>query len=171
MQKVVSIPNSLYNSVKGRYFIGQTELLTFGGNEMAWGGLVNPYDSDRLLFVNVVTISNFTDEPFTAQIWYNSSVPRGSYLSTLVTPTNNALNRTIRNKIEIRYVSDSSQIRMNGRNVFDRVVPPNSTEVKEDDGKSIFSAGGTYSVLLVGHSESILTARIAFGWVEDKIFS
>lgn len=169
MEKVVSIPNSFYKAVKGKYFLGQTDLLLLGGEKEAWGGLVNPNRSEVIMFVNVMTVSNFTDMPFTAQIWHNSSVPEGSQLSDLVAPANSALKRPIRNEVEIRFLSSEGRITMDGINVFDRVVPPYSTVVKEDDGRFIFGEEGTYSVLLTAPDTSLISARLAFGWWEEKI--
>lgn len=44
--KAVNIPNPLYQSLQGRYFVGQTEHIRFGEGKNAWGGLVNPSESD-----------------------------------------------------------------------------------------------------------------------------
>ncbi len=44
--EVVDITTPALNSMLGRYFIGQTEVLNFGNGWDAWGGIVNPIDSD-----------------------------------------------------------------------------------------------------------------------------
>ncbi|WP_141136860.1 DUF6143 family protein [Paenibacillus herberti] len=48
LPKVVSIPNVLYQSLQGKYFIGQTETLTIGQGANAWGGLINPATSSTI---------------------------------------------------------------------------------------------------------------------------
>ena len=74
-QEVVSIPVSLFESMQGKYFVGQTETLWVGNGLNAWAGLVNPCNSDVNLYANVFTISNFSDDYLTAEIWLNTNLP------------------------------------------------------------------------------------------------
>lgn len=48
-------------------------------------------------------------------------------------------------------------------------VPPFSTIVGEEDGKYIFSPGGSFVLFLEKTSSGLATARIAFGWWEEKL--
>lgn len=66
--KAVNIPNPLYQSLQGRYFVGQTETIRFGKGKNAWGGLINPSNSDVNLFVNAFTVTNHSNQPFIAEI-------------------------------------------------------------------------------------------------------
>lgn len=59
-QEVVSIPVSLFKSMQGKYFVGQTEPLWVGNGLNAWAGLINPRNSGVNLYANVFTISNFS---------------------------------------------------------------------------------------------------------------
>ncbi|NRW69890.1 DUF6143 family protein, partial [Clostridium beijerinckii] len=81
LQEVVSIPISLYKSMRGRYFVGQTETLWVGNGSNAWAGLVNPRNSDVNLYANVFTISNLSNDYLTAQIWLNTSFPEKACVS------------------------------------------------------------------------------------------
>lgn len=51
LQQVVSIPNPLYKSLKGIYFIGQTPSLFISDSSNAWAALVNPRKPNKDLFV------------------------------------------------------------------------------------------------------------------------
>lgn len=73
--KVVTIANSLDKSLRGTYFVGQTPTLTLDDN-IAYGALFNPPNSRVNLFVNVFTVTNFSDEPLIAKVWINSMPPR-----------------------------------------------------------------------------------------------
>lgn len=57
----VNVPISLYKSLQGKYFVGQTEELRVWNGSNAWAGLFNPHNSCVNLYANVVTISNFSD--------------------------------------------------------------------------------------------------------------
>ena len=56
----VSIDYQLYQYGKGKYFIGQTPVLT-GENEHAIAMLYNPSNSNRNIYVNAITITNISD--------------------------------------------------------------------------------------------------------------
>lgn len=60
LQQVVNIPNTLYKSLQGIYFIGQTPSLFISNTSNAWAALVNPMNSEKNLFFNVFTVSNFS---------------------------------------------------------------------------------------------------------------
>ncbi|MBU2704217.1 hypothetical protein Ga0466249_005374, partial [Sporomusaceae bacterium BoRhaA] len=90
-KRVVSIPKSLYESMQGRYFLGQTDVVSFVDGRNAWGGLLNPIDSQVKLFVNVFTITNISGTDFLAEIWVNSQMPGTETASNLVTPSNMTL--------------------------------------------------------------------------------
>jgi len=75
-EEVISIPVSLSESIQGNYFVGQTETLWVGNGLIAWAGLVNPRNSDVNLYTNVFTISNYSDDYLTAEIWLNTNLPQ-----------------------------------------------------------------------------------------------
>nr|WP_252221589.1 DUF6143 family protein [Cytobacillus firmus] len=70
--QVVNIPSPSLNSKLGRYFIGKTELLNFGGGYYAWGGIVNPINSGVNLYIDLFTITNFSAQNFISEIWLNA---------------------------------------------------------------------------------------------------
>lgn len=165
--EVVSIPISLSRSMQGKYYVGQTGLLWVNNEANGWAGLVNPRNSGVDLFANVLTISNFSDEYLTAEIWLNSSMPKNSNISEKVSPANTALDPPPQNKVDIRYIKSTNRIPKDGTNVFERVVPTNTTLVSEEDGKFIEPPGGSYVVVIKSASPKFSKVIVAFGWWEN----
>ncbi len=169
LKKAVNIPISLFESIEGRYFVGQTDLLNFGNETNAVGRLYNPTHSQVNLFVNVITISNITQTDFLAQIWFNAELPETGTVSRLVTPTNTVLCPRPRPEVLLQFAQNLQGTPSGGVNPFDRVIPPITTVVDEEDGKFILPPGGSFAVFLVGQGSTLLQARIALGWWETKI--
>jgi hypothetical protein len=168
-QEVVNIPISLSKSLQGKYFVGQTEALWVGDGLNAWADLFNPCNSGVNLFANVITISNFSDQPLTAQIWLNARLSEIGRLSRKVSPSNTALEPQPDNKVDIRYVKSTEDTPSGGVNIFDRIVPPNATLVSEEDGKFIVPPCGNYTIFLESSSPKPSKIIVAFGWWEEPI--
>lgn len=166
LEEVVSIPPSLFKSMHGRYFVGQTEKLSVGDGLNAWAALLNPSDSSVNLYTNVFTISNFSDDYLTAEIWLNTTLPENSIVSNKVSPTNTSLKHIPENNVDIRFVPATTMVPTDGINVYERIVPPNTTLVGEEDGKFIEGPGGDY-VIVIKSSSSKVDVIVAFGWWEN----
>ena len=166
-QEVVTIPVSLSKSIEGKYFVGQTEPLFVGNGLSAWAGLVNPCNSHVNLYANVFTISNFSDDYLTAEIWLNATLPEEGNVSHKVSPTNTSLNPLPRNKVDIRFVESTTMVPNLGVNVYERIVPPNTTLVGEEDGKFIEAPGGNYILVIKSASPTLDKVIVAFGWWEE----
>lgn len=167
LTKVVTIANSLDKSLKGTYFIGQTPTLILNDN-IAYGALFNPKNSGVNLFVNVFTITNFSDKPLTAKIWINSVPPSHGHESPLVTTTNTAICPAPISPVKIIYKMDSCPI-TTGVNAFDRVIPGQSTIVAEEDGKYIVPPNKFFIISLTSTAPGPIRVAIAFGWWISKI--
>lgn len=165
-EEVVSIPVPLFKSIEGKYFVGQTEALKVGNGMSALAGLVNPHDSGVNLYANVFTISNFSDEYLTAQIWLNTNFPEESKVSKKVSPTNTALEPLPQNKVDIRFVESTKESPKDGVNVYERIVSPHTTLVGEEDGKFIEPPEGNYTLVVKGSSSNTIKVIVAFGWWE-----
>lgn len=165
-EKSVNIPISLYESLQREYFVGQTETLLIGNGLSAWAGLFNPCNSGVNLFVNVLTISNFSNQSFTAEIWLNADLCERGSIAQEVSSSNTAIIPSPDHKIDIRYVQSTEQDPLGGVNTFDRIVPPNATLVSEEDGKFIVPPGGNYTIYLKSLSPMTSSVIIAFGWWE-----
>ncbi|MBC6972607.1 hypothetical protein H9I32_09425 [Bacillus sp. Xin] len=167
--KTVNIPNPLFQSLQGRYFVGQTETIHLGEGKNAWGGLVNPCHSNVNLFVNAFTITNHSDQPFTAEIWFNPILPGKIMISDKIAPANTTLSPLPKPKIEIEFAELVEGFPKKGVNVFNRIVPPQSTLTSDEDGKFIFSCGESFIIFLVSPDNEIIESEIAFGWFEKTI--
>ncbi|WP_170110108.1 DUF6143 family protein [Peribacillus acanthi] len=166
--KTVNIPNPLFQSIHGRYFVGQTEHIRFGKGKNGWGGLVNPFQSDVNLFVNAFTITNHSNHPFEAEIWFNAIPPGKSMISNNVTPANTALKPLPKPEVNIAYAEMVEGIPKKGVMAFRRIVPPQSTLASDEDGKFIFPPGGSFILFLVSPNNEIIQAEVAFGWFEKN---
>jgi len=166
--KAVNIPNPLYQSLQGRYFVGQTEHIRFGKGKNAWGGLVNPSKSDINLFVNAFTITNHSTQPFEAEIWFNPILPDKPKISNNVTPANTALSPLPKSEVKIAFAECVEGYPKKGVMAFRRIVPPQSTLASDEDGKFIFPPGGSFIIFLVSPKNETIQAEVAFGWFEKK---
>ncbi|MDD3224355.1 MAG: DUF6143 family protein [Clostridium sp.] len=167
IKEVVSNPVSLFKSMQGKYFVGQTEALKVGNGLSAWCGLVNPRNSDVNLYANVFTVSNFSDDYLTAEIWLNTNVPEEASVSHNVSPTNTALKMLPENEVDIRFAELKTMIPKAGVNVYKRIVPPHTTLVGEEDGKFIEKPGGNYVVVVKAQCLKFDKIIVAFGWWEE----
>lgn len=168
-QKVVSIPVSLFESMQGKYFVGQSKNLWVGTDSIAWAGLVNPPTSNVDLYVNVFTVSNFSNDYLTAEIWLNTNLPQKGTVSHKVSPTNTTLMPLPKNKVDIRFMDSTTIIPENGVNVYKRIVPPNTTLVAEEDGKFIEPPGGNYIIVIKSSNPQLAKVIVALGWWEKPI--
>lgn len=169
LEKTVNIPISLFESINGRYFVGQTELLNFGNNLNAAARLYNPPHSRVKLFVNVITISNLSQTDFLAQIWFNAKLPGTGIASKLITPANLAFCPKPKPKVLLQFAENLQGNPSKGINPFDRIIPPLTTVVDEEDGKFILPPGDSFTIFLVGQGSVPLQGRVAFGWWEEKL--
>lgn len=170
---VISIPQATFESKRGRYFIGQTDYLTFDHDCYAWGGLINPSDSGVNLYIGTFTLSNFTDTPFVGQIWFNTTLPDCSNVSDKVSPGNTALCPLPEPKVKLRYDSCVEKKPRRGANPFLRITEPYSTLVAEQEGREIIPPGGNFVITLksINTRSRDLIAKIVFGWWEEKTYS
>ncbi len=166
LTRVVTIANSLAQSQNGNYFVGQTPELSMS-KSTAYGALFNPEGSEVDLFVNVFTITNFSDIPLKAEIWIDSTPPGIWLESDLVTTTNTSITPTPTSMVELIYLENSAAI-TTGVNAFDRVIPGKSTIVAEEDGKYIVPPKKFFVISLTPTLTGPVTASIAYGWFTRK---
>lgn len=167
--EVVDITSPAYNSMLGRYFIGQTGMLNFGNKLDAWGGIVNPNDSGVNLYFDIFTITNFSDYSYTAEILLNASPPKKAAASSTVTPSNQGVSPPPKPKAIMKYADRIGEPPVKGVNIFDRIVPPNSTLVSDShQGSIIVGQGGSFSILLKSPGPQDIKGTIVLTWWEEK---
>jgi len=167
--KVVNLTFSVWETFLGNYFFGQTGLLTFGNRYNAWGALINPPDSGVDMFWNVYTLSNFSSQPFTAEIWLNSTLPGRGALSKDVASANQAINPPPQPKVELQYGDHVLKPPTKGIYSFARIVEPNYTLTRHDfQGMIIIPPGGSAITYLKSLMNGTIQSKIAFGWWEQE---
>lgn len=167
----VSVPINLAKSLEGKYFVGYADNLTFGKGTSAWARLYNPTNSGVNLHVTVWTVTDVSEGPFRAQIWFNTNPPGTPQDSTLVTPANLALCPLPCPRIKLQYATNVEGDPTGGIKAFVRRGLPESTLVDDEQGKFIFPPGGSFLIFLSNPETPNLAAsgRVAFGWWEEPI--
>jgi len=169
IKKAVVLTDSVYHSYLGRYFFGQTDIMTFGNSHNAWGALVNPKDSKVNMFLNAYTISNFSDVPLTVEGFLSSTLPGEAETSKFVAAGNQAIIPVPTPKVQIQSASMVESSPVGGTYTFVRRVEPNTTLTKHDfQGMYIIPPGSSFALYFVSPVKNTVKARIAFGWWEDR---
>lgn len=167
--KKVILPVSLYQSIRGRYFVGYADNVIANPDTNAWAGLINPADSGVLFYANVITVTNVTGKPFETEFWFIAQFPGTPVCSELVTPANTAVKPLLVPKVKIVQASNVPNIPpTGGAKIYSQEVFEETTIVFEENGKYLFPPGGSLIVYLnlIG---SPTVGRVAFGWWEEPI--
>ncbi|MEW8971600.1 DUF6143 family protein [Mesobacillus jeotgali] len=166
--EVVNVTSPALNSRRGKYFIGKTGLLNFGGGYYAWGGIVNPVDSGVNVYIDIFTITNFSNQNFISEIWLNAAPPRNAAISSHVVPTNQAISPSPLPKAVMKYAGHSAEPMTKGVNIFDRIVNQNSTLVSDShNGSIIIGPGDSFSILLRPPGYPYISGTIVLTWWEE----
>lgn len=167
LSKEVSIEYPLFQSQKGRYFIGETPILT-GPTSKAIVALVNPTTSNVNIYLNAITVSNVSSESLSAEIYLRSSIPVGD-TSSYVSCTNVSITPPSKPRGLIKFNDLDPVAPIDGVPIFSRIVPPYSTTVI-DGGQIIIPPKSCILVYLGGFLPiQFDSAIVAFGWWEEKI--
>ncbi len=171
LEYMVSVPINLAKSLEGKYFVGYADNLTFGKGTSAWARLYNPINSGVNLHVTVWTVTDISESPFRAQIWFNANPPGIPQESTLVTPANLALCPLPSPRVKLQYATNVEGDPTGGIKAFVRRGQPESTLVDDEEGKFIFPPGGSFLIFLSNPETptSSASGRVAFGWWEEPI--
>lgn len=168
-QKAIVLKDSVYHSYLGEYFLGQTEMISYGGGLQAWGGLFNPPDSRVNMFLNAYTISNFSDQPITAEGWLSAVLPGKAVISSHVAAGNQSITPPIRPKVTIMSGNYASGTPVSGTYTFVRRVEPTITLTKHDfQGMYIIPPGSSFALVFLSPGEVPIKVKVAFGWWEEE---
>lgn len=168
---VATMPNALYHSLKGQYFVGYADNLFFEQDKSAWVALANPVHSGKLLFVNVWTVTQGLGSPVTIEIWFNAKLPGEYTVSPFVTPADTAIHPLPKPRVMILQASNVIGQPEGGAKAFIRRSIPGETMVSEEEGKFVIPPGGSFAIFLT-HPEGQpgpVTGRVAYGWWEEPI--
>lgn len=169
LTEVTVLPENVYHSYLGEYFLGQTDLISFGGGYNGWGGLVNPADSNVNIFLNAYTITNYSNEPLTTEAWISSILPGNGKTSPHFAAGNQTIIPPPMPRTDIKSASFISGKPSRGTNAFVRRVEPLVTLTKHDfQGMFIIPPGSSFSLFFLSPGKSQVHARVAFGWWEEK---
>lgn len=162
----VSIDYPLYQSEKGNYFIGQTPTLS-GQTGHALAILKNPHKSNRIIYLNAITITNISSFDLSAEFYLRANISNGT-TSDLVSCVNTSICPEPYPQGKIKYLDTPTDPPSNGVSIFSRIVSSSSTLVV-DGGQIILAPGQSISVYIGGFSTvSFSGVRFAFGWWEEK---
>jgi hypothetical protein len=169
-QKVIVMKDSVYHSQLGEYFLGQTEIISFGGNLKAWGGLFNPPNSNINLFLNAYTISNFSDQPITAEGWLGSKFTGKAVTSSHFAAGNQSITPPRQPGVLIKSADFVQDTPRGGTYTFVRRIEPSVTLTKHDfQGMYIIPPGSSFALFFLPPGEFLVHVKIAFGWWEEEI--
>lgn len=166
--QVVNLPYRVYESFKGRYFMGHTPFITMGDHYNGWGGLINPISSGINMYINTFTVSNTSDTPFRAELWLNAKPFSKATVSPHVSPANTAIEPLPTPKAVLVFASHLKECPSSGVSIFERISEANSTVVGNYYGKIIIPPGGSFIVYLHSPNAESIKADIAFGWWEEQ---
>jgi hypothetical protein len=163
---VVDITNPTFQSERGKYFVGRTDDLTLIPGYNAWAAVMNPSGSDVNLFFNVFTLSNYTQNPYLAQIIFNATPPGSGTVSNHVSPGNTELSPLPIPRSQIQFAQGVTGFPQGGVGVLNRVISAFLTDKAEYDGRFIFPPSGSLVIFLTPLGTASVTANVAFGWWE-----
>ena len=167
-QEAIVLKDSVYHSYLGEYFLGQTDMISYGGDIQAWGGLFNPPDSGVNMFLNAYTISNFSNQPITVEGWLGAVVPGRAIISNHVAAGNQSITPRVRPKVLIISGNYVSRTPISGTYTFVRRVEPSITLTKHDfQGMYIIPPGSSFVLIFLSPGEVDIKAKVAFGWWEE----
>lgn len=169
-RKAIVLKDSVYHSYLGEYFFGQTEMISYSGEFMAWGGLFNPSGSRVNMFLNAYTITNFSDQPITAEGWLGSSFSGRTKRSMNFAAGNQTLTPPRQPKILIQSASYSTEAPLGGSYTFVRRVEAGITLTKHDfQGMYIIPPGSSFVLFFLPPGDVLIYNKLAFGWWEEKL--
>lgn len=166
---VVNITNPTSQSMKGRYFLGQTEKIELERNYRAYGALFNPPHSNRNLYLEVFTVSNFSCDPIVAGVWFNATLPGSPLISNHVTNANTTIVPPPEPQGQILYADGLCEFTPGGVEAFERIVPPGTTLADEKEGRYILGPGKLLLISLSATGRTCAEAIVAFGWWEEPV--
>lgn len=166
---VVNVANSLVKADAGKYFLGESEFLNVGRMNLAWTGLINPYNSGVNLYLDIFVSSNMSPENMLAKIWFCSIVPPTGKISPKVTSANLAYQPKPIPRGQIQSGEGVNPAISAGTAVSTRLILASTTVTSEKHGHWIIGPGTCILFSYVSQGTNNAHAVMAFGWWEECV--
>ncbi|WBY64590.1 MAG: PQQ-3 domain-containing protein [Thermocaproicibacter melissae] len=169
--RTVEIPIELYESMRGRYFLGLAEGLTLSAGTSAWARLCNPRLSGVNLYLDTWSVSTVSESPFRVQCWLDANPSGNSSNSDFITPANLSIRPVPISRAFIQQASNVYHEPDEGVEVFSRSGVAGETLVDEENGKIIIPPCSSFLIYVSITDPSALEgeASISFEWWEDNL--
>ncbi len=151
------------------YFVGHTPKLSMQSPQNAWGGLINPPESQKNLWIHTITFTNFSAYPLVVQIWHNAEAIGQVCNSPFVSALDDAQAHFPSPKAKLLYAQQVKTVPAQGTSVFSRVIPPFCTAIGKYAGKIILPPSGSLLVFVSTMEKHSAQMEIAFGWRESYL--
>jgi hypothetical protein len=169
--RTVEIPIDLYESMRGRYFLGLANGLSLSAGTSVWARLCNPRLSGVNLYLDTWSVSTVAESPFRVQCWLDANPPGSSTNSDFITPANLSIRPVPISHAFIQQASGVYREPDEGVEVFSRSGIPGENLIGEQNGKLIIPPCSSFLIYvsLVNFSDPEGNASISFAWWEDNL--
>lgn len=169
--RTVNIPIGLYESMRGRYFLGYADNLSLSTGSSAWARLCNPRLSGVNLYLDRWSVTTVSGSPFRAQFWLDSNPPGKASNSDFITPANLSVRPVPISRAFLQKASGVFGEPDEGVEAFSRSGIPGETLVGDEGGKLIIPPCSSIMiyVTLTDSSDPQGSASISFDWWEDNL--
>ncbi|WP_138754999.1 DUF6143 family protein [Paenibacillus sinopodophylli] len=164
----IHIANSLYHSLQGKYFVGETDQLNPTDASRTWGALVNPPHSGVNLHLDMFVLSNLSDDKLVSQICFCASLPAHGMQSHEVASANLALQPAPLPRGQIQFGNRLDTTTLTATPVSTRVIPSYSSVTSEKAGHWIIGPGKAILFTLTSAISRPAPAVISIGWWEER---
>lgn len=170
IEKIVVLSNAAYYSSLGKYFIGQSNLITLGDCFFAWGALINPMESNVDIYLNAFRVTNFSDQIFNTEIWLGCQVFGKVKVSKDVAPGNQAILPVPKPKGEIQNANFVHHTPTTGSYISTRRIESGGMLLAEDfQGSIIIPPGSSVFLFFPSLGKIQIQLKVGFGWWEEEI--
>lgn len=190
---VTTIGEGFYQSKKCQYYNGTSPELTVGRGRSGLIVLSNADCSDKIVYLNKITLANYSSAPISLQVYSDVDIDRKLSASCDIAPTNskcnnNNINNISNNTTSSNCTSSSNNTSNNNKRSLDILY---SNDVSIDDGTLVYQRSlGAYdssdsapngSIILCPGSErayiintlcplSTAVVTLSFAWWESPIY-
>ncbi|GED33652.1 DUF6143 family protein [Brevibacillus centrosporus] len=168
--KQIHVPYPMSIAAHCKYFLGQTEKITAGGEIQGFGALSNPFRSGVILFVHSWQLTNYSEHPAEVQIWFGKTESiTGAKTSTAVSASYAQLSACPPPQGKILFATGDNVLPRGGAAVTTRMVPPMSTIEAKLNGQWMLGPGMTMMAVLPAEEKSSIIL-FSTSWWEQSVY-